>query len=456
MSVCPHDRAEHFIRRGHHMGRELKAAVLALCCLAGCSNTDTVGSKYAKKQTVQAVSGGLVTVSSIDDPTLVGTSLEIPPDALAADTEITVAEIQALTLPSGARAVGPGAEFGPPAAIFSHPATIVVPYVLASGEAVDGLAIQGLDSDGKTIHVSAGDLIIDPKAKTIGFSAARLIKYQPIWAPPSAGLCPPGEALCGCCGNGKCQPAGQPCPAIACPSSCAVDAGTGGGGGGGSCCPAGETFCGCGNVGSCIPAGQACPLLCPVGPPSPAATCCGPGKYLCGCGGQGTCISNTQACPLLCPVCAPGTAPSPCGCLPPGAVCQCGPNQPSTAPCQCNPTAAGTTPNGPVCVVDGGSPCPNPTDKLTPCGCLPPGAICAPPPPPVDGGMISSDGGTGSACAPTQQRCCNGQCVGAGSVCPQVCFVDGGSATVDGGVCSAGTLRCSNGKCVPAGQPCTP
>jgi hypothetical protein len=185
-------------------------------------------------------------------------------------------------------------------------------------------------------------------------------------------------------------------------------------------------------------------------PPPPPPTCCGPGTYLCGCGGTGICIPDDQACPLACPVCDPTTTPTPCGCLPPGAACGCDPTQPSTVPCQCDPTTAvsndGNT-GGPaiICSVDGGSVCPA-GEYLSPCGCIPEGAICAPPP--QDGGVVC---GTATG-APT---CCDGQCPGPNGVCPQVCFADGGTGTVDGGVCPFGTARCyPGGPCQPSGLSC--
>jgi len=182
--------------------------------------------------------------------------------------------------------------------------------------------------------------------------------------------------------------------------------------------------------------------------PPPSPTCCGPGTYLCGCGGLGQCIPTDQPCPLLCPACDPTTVATPCGCLPPGAVCGCDPNTPSTVPCQCDPTViAATDPNGTgggvsySCTVDAGSPC-QPGEYLSPCGCIPENTICSPPQP-------------GGCTDPTQQSCCDGTCAGPNGICPQVCFVDGGTTEVDGGVCPQGTARCPNSNvCQPAGVPC--
>ncbi len=434
------------------MRNELKTCAAVLWCLGAlsCSVNTTPGTKYAKTQQVSALTGGTVAVTAADDPALAGLKLLIPPGALAQDTVITVAEGNSLVLPDGALAVGPVADLGPTDATFSRQVTIVMPFTLAAGQATDGLAIQGTDAEGNSVHVSNADLTIDATAHTVAFTVGHLHRFAPLFASPTA-QCPNGEHFCGCCGNGACQPAGTVCPAIACPATCAHDGGTGGGSGGGrSCCPAGESWCGCGNNGQCLPAGTVCPLACPVQDPPPATnvppaspTCCGAGEYLCGCGGIGQCIPFNQACPLSCPTCAPNTVPSPCGCLPPGAVCQCGdPTRPSTVPCQCDPSTA--TPNSAHCTVDAGNPCPDPTLHLTACGCLPPGAICGTP-----------DAGNGGGCATTEHRCCDGQCVGPNQVCPSICLNDGGVTAVDGGTCGPGTAHCPNSTlCLPAGVPC--
>jgi hypothetical protein len=431
------------------MWRSSRAAeIVILCCAAACSTKETVGSKYAKTQLVEALQGGTVTVTNSDDPALAGTVVKIPPGALAADTTITVAEASELRLPADGTAMGPAIDFGPNTVAFSHPITVIIPCPFLAGHDPSGLAIQGLDTDGTTtIRVSNGDLTVDATAKTVAFTASRFFRVGCIWGPPSGGVCPQGQTLCGCCGNGVCLADGTPCP-VKCSSVCVSDGGTAtvdAGQPGKSCCPAGEEFCGCGNLGKCIPAGQVCPLMCPTTPPPSAGPiCCAPGTYLCGCGGHGVCIPTNTACPLTCPVCDPATIPTPCGCLPPGAACGCDPSQPSTVPCQCKPTPGGPSVpiNGPICVVDAGSPCADPTEHLTPCGCLPPGGICKSP-------------DAGSTCpSPTERPCCNGTCVPAGAVCPAICLSDGGTQWVDAGVCPPGTAHCPNGTCRPSGGVC--
>jgi hypothetical protein len=414
------------------------AAWVALCCSAACNSNNQVGTKYAASALVQAATGGNVTVTAADvagssATNLAGASIVIPPNALSADTTITIAPGDTTGF-SGL--VGPVAVYGPSAVSFGHQATVVLPFAVGGGQSVSAIAVRCIDAAGNALTVSNDHLTIDTTGGTVSFTAAGLFTCGPVIGPTA---CASDETFCGCCGNGRCLPPGEACPEIACPA-CTV--------GGGNCCPAGETFCGCGDVGQCLPPGQACALDCPVlDPATTGATpvhpvCCPAGTYLCGCGGEGQCIPDTKACPLLCPVCdPPNTFPSPCGCLPPGAICACDPTNPSTVPCQCDPTAQSSAST--LCVVDGGNVCPA-AEVLTACGCLPAGAMCVPPP----------DAGCDPSTATGDLRCCDGQCVGAGQTCPNICFSDGGVSTVDGGVCPAGESRCSNGKCQPASAVC--
>ncbi|MFT3839404.1 MAG: hypothetical protein QM723_20645 [Myxococcaceae bacterium] len=442
------------------MRRSLNLFAAVICCGAlSCTVNTNTGSKYAKTQEINASNGGTLTVSQSDDASLAGLKIQVPPNALSKNTTLTVAEGNGFTLADGAAAVGPIADLGPVDATFVHPITITLPFALAGNQDPKFLAVQGIDASGTHITVSGKDLLIDPINHVVAFTAVHLHRFAAVIINSGGTVCPQGEVFCGCCDNGTCQPAGSACPLIACPAFCEKDGGSGGGGGGGSCCPAGESWCGCGNSGKCLPDGEACPLACPQSNDptagnggtanGPAPTCCGPGTYLCGCGGVGECIADDKACPLKCPICDPTLIDSPCGCIPPGAVCECDPNKPSTVACQCDPSATNA---GGVCEVDAGNPCPSATDVLTPCGCLPPGAICAPPP--SDGGLNCANAQIGS------KECCDGTCVGPNQACPNICFKDGGTSTVDGGVCPIGTVACpassANGpKCVPQGKSCS-
>ena len=251
------------------------AVVAACCCAAACSNSQVVGSKYAKSQLFQALQGGTMAVTASDDVTLAGTQIQVPPSSLALDTTLTVLQGTAVALPSGVVAAGSAVpQFGPDGTNFSYPATVSVPFTLASGQTTDGLMVVGVQPDGSLFVVDNIDLLIDSAHGILSFTAAATARYQPAWGPPTA-ICPPGTVLCGCCGSGKCIPAGQPCPVACSNMACPTDGGRNDG-----CCPAGEFFCGCGPVGKCQPVSQQCLVACPA-QTTPPPLCCPPGEYLC-------------------------------------------------------------------------------------------------------------------------------------------------------------------------------
>lgn len=169
------------------MRRSTKTVRIAVfCCAAAACNTQvTVGSRYVKSQLVRALTGGSVVVTSADGPTLAGTAVEIPPNALSKDTVITIAEASPLALPTGATAAGPVAELGPADATFAQPITIVVPCHLSSGQGAAGLTIQGRDPDGTIIRVSGADLTIDAAAGVVTFTASRLITFGCVFSSTS-------------------------------------------------------------------------------------------------------------------------------------------------------------------------------------------------------------------------------------------------------------------------------
>jgi hypothetical protein len=335
------------------------------------------------------------------------------------DTTLTVLQGTAVALPSGVVAAGSAVpQFGPDGTNFSYPATVSVPFTLASGQTTDGLMVVGVQPDGSLFVVDNIDLLIDSAHGILSFTAAATARYQPAWGPPTA-ICPPGTVLCGCCGSGKCIPAGQPCPVACSNMACPTDGGRNDG-----CCPAGEFFCGCGPVGKCQPVSQQCLVACPA-QTTPPPLCCPPGEYLCAdCAGNGKCVPDGQPCavPQYCigdaGVCPPPLVETKCGCIPPTAMCV----PPDGGTLRCDP-AAGTVPCPPptVCIngtcqfgggADGGQIC-GPNYPACPSGevclkntCVPGGA--------ADGGCPTSPkGDAGQLCGPcsTAAPCLSGQCV---------------------------------------------
>jgi hypothetical protein len=444
---------------------------IGACCAAACNpSSSQVGSKYVVSQVVTASLGGTVKVTASDDPTLAGTQIQIPPNALTADTTITIAEGAAI---SGGTSVGPIADFGPSGTTFAYPVTITLPYT--AGTTTSTLTVVGVESDTSStpsLAIGNADLTIDASANTLSFTAAGFTRFGANAGPPA---CPPNETFCGCNGSGVCL-----LPGIGCPAICIADGGIGGSsggssggasssggssGGGGGCCPAGQYLCGCGNgTGSCLPDTTACVVNCPAQPsggaggcgcacpansptctcdcdagtmppvdagPAPVSVCCPANEYFCGCNGQGSCISDTQACPQVC-IADAGTPPPP-SCCPAGQYfCGCGNGSGSCVPdsqscvVNCPNEPAGTAPAAVCCPAN---------EYFCGCGsvgsCIPDNSAC-----PI-ACPANPDGGIGCSCAcPDNQPDC-------------ACACDGGGGTG----CPSGEYLC-NGACVPNGQPC--
>ncbi len=455
---------------------------VGLCCTWACGNKQlNLASKYVKSQAITASQGGTVSVTSSDDPSLAGTSIQIPPKALSQDTTITLTVGNALTLVGGDQAAGPVVDFGPDGTTFQYPPTVTLPVSIPSGRSDSELIVVGVESDGTTLVVGREDLTYDANKKTASFAVAGFTRFGVLVGVPP---CPTGTALCGCGGGGRCLDGRVVCPDI-CPGTSggsgtngtqgntgsngttggSGSTGTTGTSGGGSCCPAGEYFCGCGNVGQCIPADQACMLECPLETDPPTPACCPSGEYFCGCNGQGSCVPDTQACVLNCPINTTGTTGGTNG----------GTNSTTGTTGQTGSTGTNGCPSGETQCCDGqcvpsGSACPQvcpepdggpmtcPTGETICCNqCIPQGEACPALCPSTNGttgttGSNGSTGATGSSgstgCSAGETQCCDGSCVPSGLACPQVCpEPDAGS------VCPAGEYLCCN-QCLPGGVAC--
>ncbi len=385
-------------------------ALLPIAALACGSTTTPVASKYVVSQLVSAQSGGTLAVTQADDPMLAGTTLSVPPGALAKDTTLTIAEGGAVT-PSGDQEAGPVADFGPSGTTFLKAVTITLPYQLPSGATIDQLAVEGVEADGSQLAVAHSALAIDSSMQTLSFEANGFTRFGAIALPPA---CPAHEILC----NGSCIPAGL---------ACAADGGVGGGtiDGGTGCvtCPQGQFWCGCTSAGgSCMADNQACPLACPQGQGSvPACTPCPPGDVLC----NGQCEPDTLACP---------------------------------APLDGGTSGGDAGSPGPI---DGGTGCSSCPSGEYWCGCSTTSGSCVST---TQACPLMCPVGA-ATCAPTcgfGEVVCNGQCVPSGQPC-SVGSNDGGigAGTSDAGscvVCPTGYTWCgcdaSNGQCLPSSQQC--
>jgi hypothetical protein len=81
--------------------------LIGVCCASACSSNNPIGSKFVASQAITAAKGGTITVTADQDPNLAGTIIRIPPNALAADTTITVAEGPSIPSRTSARAAPP-------------------------------------------------------------------------------------------------------------------------------------------------------------------------------------------------------------------------------------------------------------------------------------------------------------------------------------------------------------
>jgi hypothetical protein len=478
--------------------------LMAYCSAAACGTSSfNVGSKFIKSQSILAAQGGILSVGPSESATYAGTQIEIPPNALAQDATITVAEGIPVKLPTDGQVAGPVADFGPAGTSFSTQVLIRIPFVL-SGLGSSALEVQAVASDGTVIGTIANSALeIDAVHGTVSFLVSALASFGAIAVPPACGV---GQSPCNCPGQPvNCQGTGVACELV-CPIQ--LDGGA---------CPPGEYLCpGCpGAAALCVADNSLCVYACPA---QDAGTACPPGDFFCPCLGE--CIVDTLACPLceprdggvgggdagpcppgdqLCPTCTGGgyCAPDDTQCVAQGCPVavdggigwSCPDGGTYCPGCDGNPGYC--LPRGVeiACVLscpqrdggvsggDGGAGCPPATvwcaglqecilDTL-PCpinGCPPGGTwcpscngygYCTPPgascpglgncPPPLD---------AGSGCPGEELYCpCTNQCLSPGSACPQCVPADGGPAG-----CPPGETSCGCGGtfvyCIPDGGGC--
>src|ERR1019366_9001028 len=104
----------------------------------------SVGSKDVKTASIGAA-GGTITVASSDDPTLIGTSITIPPNALTTATDISIGLSTGTVYDkaaSGSTAIGPVIDFEPSGTVFALPVTIPLPVTLPSGVSASRVFVE--------------------------------------------------------------------------------------------------------------------------------------------------------------------------------------------------------------------------------------------------------------------------------------------------------------------------
>lgn len=195
----------------------LRFASLTLLLLAACGETETqpVGSSYLAKQLVTAGSGGTLVASSDAPALFAGARLEVPPNALAEDTVLTMAPGGTNVLVDDATSAGPAIAFGPAGTTFSTPARVVLPY--HGGVAPELIRIYVLEDDGTRTMILPAAITVDEDAATLTFEVEHFTQFQGGAAGnPCAGVtCPQGQS----CQNGSCQPASCTGAGCACTSN---------------------------------------------------------------------------------------------------------------------------------------------------------------------------------------------------------------------------------------------
>lgn len=157
-------------------------ALVALALGVGCSSGGSGFPAAAGITQTVGASGAAITITAAGNPDIAGTTLVIPPNALAADTVITISKGPADETISGETAVGPSVRFAPDGLVFKVPATLILPYRSASVPAANGLAVAVI-SGGARSELSGAALTVDKAAGTVSCDIAHFTDYQVVAAP---------------------------------------------------------------------------------------------------------------------------------------------------------------------------------------------------------------------------------------------------------------------------------
>lgn len=308
--------------------RPLLSTVVALAAVlaaSGCGNQ--AGSRFVTSKDVDGA-GGTISVTAT---ALAGTSLDVPPGALAATTRLTL-ELGLDDLVASADVAGPVAIWGPAGTRFSKKARMTLPLSMtaAAGE----LTVQVREADGREFELPASAVqVADGR---ISFDVEGFTSFQPrrrsaTVCPADARLCPDGSSV---------SRTGPNCTFPACPGE--TD-------GGAVVCPADVRLCPDGSTVSRT--GPNCSF--PVCPGDDGGVmACTRDAFRCA---DGTVVGRTgPRCEFVCPGASDGGA----ACTPPVCTlaCQYGfARDPSTGceVCACNPAPALDGGGGPVvCTAD--------------------------------------------------------------------------------------------------------
>ena len=141
-----------------------------ICLLSACGN---IGSRFVKTETVGA-KGGLVQVTTQDEPQIAGTELAIAAGSLGKETVITV-DLVTTALLSADLVAGPTVEWGPSGTLFSSPAEMQLPYV---ADAQDEIFVQVEEANGQRFQIDASAVSVDVNRKLVRFRVNGFTRFQ--------------------------------------------------------------------------------------------------------------------------------------------------------------------------------------------------------------------------------------------------------------------------------------
>jgi hypothetical protein len=421
-------------------GRAHSILLVVLAC-AGCvfSPTSEVSKTFCGSELVSAAAGGTVSVTAPECAALAGTSVVIPPGALAQDTVVTIGMGPDAIASAWATGIGPVADFGPSGTRFTSPVTVTLPFDASGILDTDLLFVQEVEANGTTGRIDRPDLQILPSGKSLSFQITAFTQFE-VALDPSCGNCPagsscaPGTHRCACTGGlYACTPSG-PCIDLR------VDSNN------------------CGSCGNVCPTGYMCDIR-HAGPVDDAgAVCsCGAGTFgdcADGCVDLATDSSNCGACGNVCPLgytCVGASCANTCG----GGLTPCASSGGfSCVDLQSDPLNCGSCGNGcdfPGAAACVGRQCTCSDSSLTACG-----RAC------VDLATDPSNCGTCAKACPIGYACAGAQCVNTCSAGLTPCASSSGFSCLDlqsdrnncgachnscqAEHCSGGVCRCAGGK----------
>jgi stigma-specific protein Stig1 len=183
-------------------------AVAALACSSGPQN---VGSKFVKTASV-GPAGATISISASDDSAIAGTSITIPPNALAEATNISigVSIIKVANYAPGSTGLGQAIDFEPSGTVFSVPVSLTIPINIPAGVPSSRVFVEAVEADGtaRQIHGTYANGLATVQVS--GFTSFGGIQLP--------------SAIASCNSNADC-PAGEVCVNAVCSGQNGLDAG---------------------------------------------------------------------------------------------------------------------------------------------------------------------------------------------------------------------------------------